>query len=476
MSYLLANFDTRPDLVLSCRPARGQGRVCIVRWLDEHIPHFETRVIVMRYRNFTAKVAVFLLACFVSQTARVLATDYSKDEYLKRRHVYVAPGAGKGSAVDLEGFKVIGDPEHGFGPIVEWDRKDKQILLVCYVNAADYLGPAVLNLKKGDRVEVVEATGLASFSASDGKMAQSIIAIATKAADAAGTAVIGPEAVPIIEAGGKLAADNFGQPSTGDNRDAYGYDQGELKRQEGGILVCMPEASGVFYSGSDRDRWIKGDDEGKRTDDRLPEHMRGSGAFFPIPRDKAQNTRFAKSDGILNIIAWDFDFKDNSGFYRVIIRITQGTGDLEAQEVAELRKTLGQMDKLQLKRALESATIVKLKWMLEAADKDTLKYALQGIDAATLKGGLQVVDAPTLKVGLEVIDKETLKGALQSIDLATLKVAVKVIDDPTLKVGLQAVNRETLKSMLSVMNVRARPHALRLVDEATRQVAKELGY
>ena len=93
------------------------------------------------------------------------------------------------------------------------------------------------------------------------------------------------------------------------------------------MLFCMPEAQGVFYSGGffSRNRWVQGNDGGERTDNRLPKHMRGTGAFFPIRNNQAPNiSSIAKADGMLNMVTWDYDFTDNSGFYRVFVRITRG--------------------------------------------------------------------------------------------------------------------------------------------------------
>ena len=91
------------------------------------------------------------------------------------------------------------------------------------------------------------------------------------------------------------------------------------------MLFCMPEAQGVFYSGGffDRGSWVQGDDGGERTDDRLPNNMKGKGGFFAIRGNKTQNVRYAKTDGVLNMLPWDFDFSDNSNFYRVFVRITR---------------------------------------------------------------------------------------------------------------------------------------------------------
>ena len=211
--------------------------------------------------------------------------------------------------------------------VATWDRKEKAAIFVCFIAASDPLGPAILGLKKGDRVEVMAADGMAEFSGKKGQQIESIVTLAIAGAAAAGAAagVVPPEAGPAIEKGGGYAAKIFRLLADSDRRDAYGKDNGrETKRQEGGVLISMPEAGGVFYSGSDGKRWVQGKDGGERTDDRQPAHMRGKGAFFPIQGNTQHNTRTAKADGILHLIAWDFDFADNSGYYRVILRITRG--------------------------------------------------------------------------------------------------------------------------------------------------------
>ena len=198
-----------------------------------------------------------------------------------------------------------------------------------------------MNLKAGDRVEVMEIDGLASFSQGPVKAIESVIALVAVGAALNGASLGGSGS----SSGGSGSSSGGSGSSSGGSgskpggsgsrrrapfsrgepvrpgriggalfdkqRDGYGHDTGgTMRRQEGGVLFCMPEANGVFYSGGffDRDRWVQGNDGGERTDNRLPKHMRGTGAFFPIRGNKTQNVRFAKTDGTLNMLPWDLRF------------------------------------------------------------------------------------------------------------------------------------------------------------------------
>lgn len=250
------------------------------------------------------------------------AQDVTDADYLKRRGKERKDVAVK---VVANAVKIGNQPE-GFGSVYDWDRKHKDNIFVVYVAAKDSLGAAILNLKREDKVEVLAADGIASFSGDKSGLLESIIGLGATAAAAGAAALGAPEASPIIKAGGDFAAKNFVKKGNSESRDAYGKDgDREMKRQEGGVLICMPEARGVYYSGGGGGRWVQGKDGGERTDDRLPAHMKGKGAFFPIqgPQAPTHNKRTAQADGILHIIAWDWNFEDNSGYYRVILRVTR---------------------------------------------------------------------------------------------------------------------------------------------------------
>src|SRR5262249_14724933 len=147
---------------------------------------------------------------------------------------------------------------------------DAEVLLVLFINAADPLGVSIDGLEAGDQVQVVSASGIASFSEDKGNpLASSIVGLVAAGAKVVVTAKGVPEAVPAIDAAEKFAKDQFKATNAKTKRrDAFGVDpgSGHKARQEGGLLVCLPEAGGTGYSGDGdhKNRWIKGD--GVRTD------------------------------------------------------------------------------------------------------------------------------------------------------------------------------------------------------------------
>lgn len=213
-----------------------------------------------------------------------------------------------------------GLPE-GFGSGFTWDRADNEVLLVMFVNAADALGISVDGLKAGDQVQVISASGVASYSQSKGNpIASSLVGLA-----AAGAKVAVPEISPVITAAEKFAKEQFKATNAKTKvRDAFGVEPGSggKAQQEGGLLVCLPEAGGTFYSGRDRNRWIKKD--GTRLDENLPDHVFGS--FFPRQGLVNHNIRTVQQPGQMFVLAWDFAFDDNAGFYKVFVKLTKGKG------------------------------------------------------------------------------------------------------------------------------------------------------
>lgn len=213
----------------------------------------------------------------------------------------------------------------GFGKGFNWDRADNEVLLVLFINAADLLGISIDGMLAGDQVQVVSASGIASFSEDKGNpLASSIVAVL-----AAGAKILDPPASPLIDAGAEFAKDQFKATNAKTlRRDAFGVEpgSGHKAKEEGGLLVCLPEAGGTYYSGDrsakGRLRWIKAN--GVRTDDHLPPHV--VGAFFPIQGDTAHNTRTVRQSGPMYVTAWDWKFEDNAGFYKVFVKLTKGNG------------------------------------------------------------------------------------------------------------------------------------------------------
>ena len=216
----------------------------------------------------------------------------------------------------------------GFGKGFTWDRAENEAVLVVFVNAADPLGVSIDGLQAGDTVQIMSASGVASFSEDKGNpLASSIVGLVATGASVAATALGAPEVVPVITAAEKFAQDQFKATNAKTKRrDTFGVDpgSGHKARQEGGLLVCLPEAGGAGYSGDGdhKNRWIKGD--GVRTDDKLPAHLYGS--FFPRQGETAHNTRVVRQSGQMYLVPWDWKFEDNAGFYKVFVKLKKGNG------------------------------------------------------------------------------------------------------------------------------------------------------
>jgi len=88
-------------------------------------------------------------------------------------------------------------------------------------------------------------------------------------------------------------------------RDPFGEGPGtgHKARQEGGLIVSLPEARQIFTSGNSdhKERWIK--EPGMRDTAHLPDHIKGKGAFFLQSGSTNQHTTGAEGDII--IYPWD---------------------------------------------------------------------------------------------------------------------------------------------------------------------------
>jgi hypothetical protein len=242
------------------------------------------------------------------------------------------PGAARmATAVTRHSLTTVGGDglPAGFGKGFSWDRADNEVLLVMFINAADPLGISIDGMQAGDQLQVLSASGIASFSKDKGNpLASSIVGLLAAGGKVVAGAEGVPEINPVIDAAEQFAKDQF--KATGSKRelrDAFGAEpsSGKMARQEGGLLVCMPEAGGTFYSGDDghKQRWVKGD--GTRSDEHLPAHFNYS-AFFPQQGLIDHNTRIAQQSGPLYVLAWDWAFEDNAGFYKVFVKLTKGNG------------------------------------------------------------------------------------------------------------------------------------------------------
>jgi hypothetical protein len=236
----------------------------------------------------------------------------------------------KANAVTRHSLTTVGGDglPAGFGKGFTWDRADNEVLLVLFINAADPLGVSIEGMQAGDQVQVLAASGVASFSEDTGNpLASSIVGLVAAGVKVALGDKDTPQVAAAIDAAEQFAKDLFKATNAKTKRrDAFGVDpsSGHKAREEGGLLVCLPDAGGTYYSGDGdhQGRWIKPD--GTRTDDHLPAHVLGS--FFPVQGDFSHNTRTAGQSGPMYVTAWDWKFEDNAGFYKVFVKLTKGNG------------------------------------------------------------------------------------------------------------------------------------------------------
>lgn len=221
---------------------------------------------------------------------------------------------------------LVGEAPVGFGKQILWNAKDLGLAVVAFLNAGDDLGVMISGVKATDTIEFVAAMGIASFAEEiKNKGVPAFIGVIAAGADVAASTFGQAELVPVITAAEEFAKKQFEESEVKTKRrDPFGEDpgSGHKARQEGGVIVSMPEAGQIFYSGDGdhENRWIK--KPGTRDRSHHPDHVKN--AFFL--QGRALDNRKATADGDIIIAPWDFKFEDNFGFYRLHILLKRGSG------------------------------------------------------------------------------------------------------------------------------------------------------
>jgi len=221
----------------------------------------------------------------------------------------------------------VGEAPDGFGKQVLWDPQDRQLALVIFLNTGDPDGVMISGALPSDSIEFVKCTGIASFSTdTENEGVGALIGIAAIGANLGAAAFGAAAAAPLINAAAAFAQDRFKEREVKSmRRDPFGEDPGtgHKARAEGGVIVSMPEAGQIFYSGNGdhTDRWIK--QPGVRDNAHRPDHVRN--AYFLDNRSTTQNRRTALAAGDFVISAWDHEFGDNVGYYRLHVLMKRGT-------------------------------------------------------------------------------------------------------------------------------------------------------
>lgn len=223
---------------------------------------------------------------------------------------------------------VVGEVPEGFGNWVQWSPEDAGLALLAFVAAGDLGGIMIQGVKATDTIEFVSADGIASFSeeTNNGGVA-SFIGILEAGANVAASSFGAPELAPVISAAAEFAKSRYREEKVKTKRrDPFGVDPGtgHKARQEGGVLVCLPEARGAYYSGNGdhKERWIQ--EPGTRDLAHRPAHVEHG--FFLERNSSNQYT--ASLDGSIFIVPWDHKFEDNFGSYRLQILLRRGTGQI----------------------------------------------------------------------------------------------------------------------------------------------------
>lgn len=212
----------------------------------------------------------------------------------------------------VESIEIIKARENLFGPDVKLADGPLDVEIWAEIEAVDDRGIAIDGVKAGDTISISVISGLASFSGQPGAVKL--------------LSVIYSNSVGLLRSAGSIQKvkdqkeTERSEPERGKGRDGYGKDaKGNYARNEGGVIVCMPSAGGPMYA-QDSNHLHESAESRGRLDKFLSRDMKGK-CFFPV-RGK-QRERTATTDGVLYVLAFDENFKDNAGGYEIKLRIVR---------------------------------------------------------------------------------------------------------------------------------------------------------
>ena len=206
------------------------------------------------------------------------------------------------------------------------------------IPANDDKGIVIDNVLEGDEIEVYNAAGIASFGKVNMEPIKGIVGIINVVAGGA-IVLAEPEMAPLVAgftAGVEAIIDAVPNELGTTRRNAYGLDPGtgDYAKDEGGLIICMPESSGAIYA---TDKYhLTGDTKNEgRLYKYYSDATKDINAFFPCPVENDANdpaspdngrmsgTSGKAGRGAINILAFDERFDDNAGYYNVGMVITR---------------------------------------------------------------------------------------------------------------------------------------------------------
>jgi hypothetical protein len=227
----------------------------------------------------------------------------------------------------------VGSAAVGLGVEFDWDRSQQACLVGMAINASDTLGVAIGGLKAGDKVEVLRATGICTFDKDTGHpLLASLIGLLGEGTQDAIDAFVGTEFDNVIKSATtdlQNAAKGSGKGTM--QRDPYGIVPGSNSYglDEGGLVVMMPQAGGIYYSGGGHSPasaslpHVFGQARG------LPADLAPYANIIPLyflGHSVPNGGAVCQNDGVAYVLAWDWAYGDNAGTYQVVVRLTRGNG------------------------------------------------------------------------------------------------------------------------------------------------------
>jgi len=212
------------------------------------------------------------------------------------------------------------------------------------ISATDETGVIIDNVMAGDEVIVYDASGIASFKEANMAIVKGVVGMAN--AIAGGVLVFATDgaAAPFVDSWNK-AVDNIGK-AVGDgkmkygNRDMYGRDPGtgDYAKDEGGLIVCMPESKGPIYATDDYH--LTGDTKNHgRKYEYYSSKAKAANLFYPCNVSGGLMQATAGVAGAVHILAFDSKFTDNCGSYTVgiiVLRKSRPNNFTDAQLQTQL--------------------------------------------------------------------------------------------------------------------------------------------
>lgn len=228
---------------------------------------------------------------------------------------------------------------------VDGDYTDGELIgygLWITVSSNDPKGVVIAGLLHGDNLAVTFAEGSCSFDATDLSPIAGVVAVVGAITEVGLTVVSDgafAAAAPVFNAAATEISNYFdGKSSESKYRDVFGADQnGNFQHDEGGIIVCMPEARSTIYSnGQTQPGRHDAGDYGQRG--RLvqytPSLVRDDYNSFFLCRDVQDGTmqgtvKAASGEAALVAFEKSDAFGDNSGVYTLHVVITRSGSNPE---------------------------------------------------------------------------------------------------------------------------------------------------